>query len=298
MTTTPSAPVIVGVDGSPSSLDAVELAATEAALRRLRLHIVHAFLWPATLAAARPATEGAPEPATLVRARADAVIEEAKRHAEKAAPNIMISTEVADGPAAFVLLQRSRHAVLSVVGDRGLGRFEGMLAGTVATQLATYGSSPVIVVRGRAKRDGPVVVGVDGSGRSARALEFAADEASLRGVELIAVHVWRTPLTAGPTDTMPQVYDIELLEADQHRLLSAALAGLGDRHPGLSVRPELGRGSPGSVLTSWSRSAQMTVVGDRGHGGFVGLLVGSVSQHLIFHSACPIAVVHDERQRD
>jgi len=221
-----------------------------------------------------------------------------RRRSEKAAPDITITTEIADGPPAFVLLERSRHAALSVVGDQGLGRFEGMLAGTVATQLATYGSGPVIVVRGRAKRGGPVVVGIDGSARSVRALEFAADEAALRGAELIAVHVWRTPVVAGPTDMMSLAYDLELLEADQHRVLTTALAGLTDRHPGLSVQPELGRGSPGSVLTSWSRTAQLMVVGDRGHGGFVGLLIGSVSQHLIFHSACPVAVVRDKRRRD
>jgi nucleotide-binding universal stress UspA family protein len=171
-----------------------------------------------------------------------------------------------------------------------------MLAGTVATQLATYGSSPVIVVKGRPKHDGPVVVGVDGSARSSRAIEFAADEAALRAAELVAVHVWRTPAVAGPGDMMPLVYDLDLLEAEEDRVLSAAVAGLADRHPGLPVRRELGRGAPGPVLASWSRQAQLLVVGDRGHGGFVGLLIGSVSQHLIFHSVCPVAVVRDEQR--
>jgi nucleotide-binding universal stress UspA family protein len=296
MATLPGAPVVVGVDGSPSSLHAVELAAGEAALRRLRLHIVHAFLWPVSLVAARPAADGAPEPAELLRAHADAIVEEAKRHAGKVAPDIRITAETVDGPPAFVLLDRSRRASLSVVGDRGLGRFAGMLAGSVATQLATYGSNPVVVVRGRAMPDGPVVVGVDGSASSARALEFAAVEASLRRAELVAVHVWRTPVVAGPGDVMPLVYDIDQLEAEQSKVLAAALDGLGERHPGLSVRAELGRGSASSVLTSWSKGAQMIVVGDRGHGGFVGLVIGSVSQHLIFHSACPVAVVRDERR--
>jgi nucleotide-binding universal stress UspA family protein len=141
-----------------------------------------------------------------------------------------------------------------------------------------------------------VVVGVDGSAMSARALDFAAEAAALRGAELVAVHVWRTPVVATPGNMMPLVYDVDLLEAEEGRVLSAALTGLDDRHPGLPVRRELGRGSAGSVLTSWSRRAQMMVVGDRGHGGFAGLLIGSVSQHLIFHSACPVAVVRDGRQ--
>ncbi|WP_127508515.1 universal stress protein [Actinoplanes solisilvae] len=293
MATVTGAPVVVGVDGSPSSLDAVELAATEAGLRHLRLHIVHAFVWPASLVAARPAREGAPEPATVVRTQADTIVAEAKTHAEKAAAGIVITTEVASGPPSFVLLERSRHATLVVVGDRGLGRFDGILAGSVATHLATYGSTPVVVVRGSEKQGGPVVVGVDGSARSARALEFAAGEASLRGAELIAVHVWRTPALAGPGDAMPLVYDLDLLEAQEDRRLSTALDGLGDRYPGLRVHRELGRGSAGPVLTSWSRRAQLMVVGDRGRGGFAALLLGSVSQYLIFHSACPVAVVRD-----
>jgi nucleotide-binding universal stress UspA family protein len=78
MTVHASAPVVVGVDESSSSLDAVELAAAEARLRHTRLHILHAFVWPAALAAARPATEDAPEPAVLVRDHADAIVAEAK----------------------------------------------------------------------------------------------------------------------------------------------------------------------------------------------------------------------------
>lgn len=288
-------PVMVGVDGSPSSLEAVAFAAQEAALRNVRLHIVHAFVWPASLVAAR-AAEGAPEPVAVLRARAETVVDQARVRAEKAAPGIAVTTEVADGPAAFILMQRSHRAAVMVVGDRGLGRFDGILAGTVATQLATYGSCPIVVVRGQPEPDGPVVVGVDGSERSARALDFAAGEACRRDVLLIAVHVWRMPVPPFPGTAMPLVYDTTMLEAEEQRRLTAAATDLAARHPGLRIRQELGRGAATAVLTSWSRGAQLIVVGDRGHGGFVGLLLGSVSQHLIYHSACPVAVVRDERR--
>ena len=292
-----SAPVMVGVDGSPSSLEAVEQAATEAALRGRRLHIVHAFVWPFALVAARPAGQGVPEPAALLRAKADSIVDQARVRAEKTAPGITVTTEVADGPAAFVLLQRSNRASLMVVGDRGLGRFDGILAGTVATELATYGSCPILVVRGRPDPDDPVIVGVDGSERSGCALDFAADEAHRRGTQLIAVHVWRMPVPPFPGTAMPLVYDTGMLEAEEQRRLSTAVAGLRDRYPGLTIRQELGRGAATAVLTAWSRKAQLVVVGDRGHGGFVGLLLGSVSQHLIYHAACPVAVVRDEHRQ-
>jgi len=290
-----SAPVMAGVDGSPSSLEAVEVAATEAVLRGRPLHIVHAFVWPIALVAARPAAKGEPEPATVLRAKADALVDQARVRAEKAAPGVTVTTEVAEGPAAFVLLQRSHRAALMVVGDRGLGRFDGILAGTVATELATYASCPILVVRGRAAAGGPVVVGIDGSERSNRALEFAAGEADRRRAPLLAVHVWRMPVPPFPGTAMPLVYDTTMLEAEARRRLMAAVQGVQERHPGLTVRPELARGAATAVLTSWSREAQLVVVGDRGHGGFVGLLLGSVSQHLIYHSACPVAVVRDRR---
>jgi nucleotide-binding universal stress UspA family protein len=139
-----------------------------------------------------------------------------------------------------------------------------------------------------------VIVGVDGSERSGRALDFAADEARRRGTELIAVHVWRMPVPPFPGTAMPLVYDTGMLKTEEQRRLSTAVAVLRDRYPGLTIRQELARGAATAVLTGWSREAQLIVVGDRGHGGFVGLLLGSVSQHLLYHAACPVAVVRDE----
>jgi nucleotide-binding universal stress UspA family protein len=97
---------------------------------------------------------------------------------------------------------------------------------------------------------------------------------------------------------MPLVYDLDVLEAEEARRLASVVARLTDSHPGLPIRRKLGRGPAGPVLASWSRQAQLMVVGNRGHGGFVGLLIGSVRQHLIFRAACPVAVVRDEQKQD
>jgi nucleotide-binding universal stress UspA family protein len=144
----------------------------------------------------------------------------------------------------------------------------------------------------------PVIVGVDYSDRARHALLFAAEEARRRGARLIAVHVWRMPVPPYPGTAMPLVYDTGMLEGEERRRLSAAVADLRDRFPGVDIQPELGRGAATAVLTSWSRRAQLVVVGDRGHGGFVGLHLGSVSQHLLYHSACPVAVVRDRSRSD
>jgi nucleotide-binding universal stress UspA family protein len=94
--------VMVGVDGSPSSVAAVELAAREAVVRGLGLHIVHAFRRSATFPYQEPG----------------AIVEQAVTAACKVSPDIAITSELADGPAASVLLEGSRRAALVVVGDR------------------------------------------------------------------------------------------------------------------------------------------------------------------------------------
>ena len=276
------APVVVGVDGSSTALDAVAFAAAEAFLRRRPLHIVHAS----------PTPRVAGSEATF-RAHAAAVTADARVRAEKAAPGLDLVTDIVTGPPAPVLLDRGRSAFLLVVGRRGLGGFAGLLTGSVAMHLAAHGSCPIVVTRGERRITEPVVVGVDGSGTARRAVEFAAEEARMRGAELVVMHAWRTPVTYAGGTMMPVVYDPALLEAEEDGILTAAVAGLGDRFPGLAVRRVLVRGPAARLLTDLSRHAQLVVTGDRGHGAFTGLLLGSVSHHLIAHADCPVIVVRN-----
>lgn len=293
MTSTTGAPVVVGIDGSPAALAAVEIAAAEAALRRRPLRIVHAFVWPTISTAYPPAALGTSLP--VFRDRAEVFVADAVQLAEKVAPEVAVTGEVQDGPAVPVLLDESRRAHLVVLGDRGLGGFAGLILGSVAVQMATHGRCPVLVVRGERRSGGPVVVGVDGSRTSARAFAFAVEEAALRGTDVLAVHTWQMPAVAGPAEVMPLVYDVALVEDEERRVLGEAVAGVAERYPDVVVRQEVVRGAAGRALVERSRGAQLVVVGDRGHGGFIGLLLGSVSQHLIHHAGCPVAVVRGER---
>jgi nucleotide-binding universal stress UspA family protein len=88
------------------------------------------------------------------------------------------------------------------------------------------------------------------------------------------------------------VIPLNVIEAEQRAALHAALTGWSGKYPAVKVEPLLVRGRAAEVLIGVSRTAQLVVVGSRGHGGFVGLLLGSVGQHLMHHAACPVLIAH------
>ncbi|RSM49344.1 universal stress protein UspA [Actinoplanes sp. ATCC 53533] len=287
MTAVAGAPVVVGVDGSRRSLDAVETAAAEAALRHRPLRIVHAFGWPSL---GTPVTPGLAGPSLRAfRDQADEIAHEASLLAAKVAPDTSITAQVLDGGPGYVLRDESRQAALLVLGDRGLGGFSELLIGSVAVQTATHGACPVLVVRGERRSAGPIVVGVDGSAASVRALDFAVEEAALRGTELLALHVWTSSSSTELNDTLPISAEAWSGDQEENRVLAEALAGIAQRHPDVPIRREVVRGSARRLLVERSRTAQLVVVGKRA--SVARLLLGSVSQHLIHHAACPTAVV-------
>jgi nucleotide-binding universal stress UspA family protein len=284
-----TSPVVVGVDGSPSSLAAVDLAAREAVHRRRPLHVVHAFIWPYLHVSLEPSTLGPAEGG--LRYQAERIVAEAVVRAATAAPEIPVDGEVITGTAAVVLRECSRSAALVVIGDRGLGGFTGLLVGSVAVQLTSHAAGPIIVARGSQQPSGPVLLGVDGSPANQPAVGFAFEEAALRGVPLVALHAWTSPVSIGPGDVLPPVYDVADAESEEARVLSEALAGWPEKYPDVVVRPTpVHRGTRAALLEATQR-AQLAVVGTRGHGGFLGLLLGSVSQAALHHAACPVAVV-------
>ncbi|MEV4640657.1 universal stress protein [Actinoplanes sp. NPDC049548] len=276
MTTVAGAAVVVGVDGSPRSMDAVEVAAAEAMRRRRPLRIVHVL-------DRRP---GAPREASpeVVHERAAACLAEAARMAGKVSSDVAVSTELLSGRPMPALTGLSRHASLVVVGENGAG---GLLLGSVANHVASHAACPVLVVRGEPRTGGPVVVGVDGDGDSAGALDFGLEEASLRGTSLVALHAWCGTDSTELTGTCEFWFG----EAQEERVLAEALAGAAVRYPEVPVRRQVARGHAGPLLADWSHLAQLMVVGERGHSGIGGALLGSVSRHLILHADCPTTVV-------
>ncbi|MFJ8145959.1 universal stress protein [Streptomyces sp. NPDC096048] len=284
--------VVVGVDGSASSLAAVEAAAREARARGAGLRVVHAFVWPAMRVPLGPSPLGPSEGG--LRKMADRLVAEAVERARATAAEVDVSRAVVTGDSLTVLEAESRAAELVVVGSRGMGGFVGLLVGSTAVHLAAHGRCPVLVVREEPSAEGPVVLGVDGSAAGERAVEFAFAEAELRKAPLVAVHAWTTwnaPMPAPQDASAPYANPPGALAGQEERLLSEALAGHRARYPGVVVEQRAVHGRSREALIDASLSAQLLVVGARGRGGFAGLLLGSVSQALLHHAHCPVAVV-------
>jgi len=133
-----------------------------------------------------------------------------------------------------------------------------------------------------------IVVGVDGSPGSLAALAWAVDEARTRTAVVEAVHAWHVPYV----DTSAFVAlssDVDAMEAEAHAVLARAVAEVA--HDGVVVDEVVRCASPASVLVEEAKDADLLVVGTRGHGGFAGLLIGSVSQQVTHHAPCPVVVV-------
>ncbi|MEB8338354.1 universal stress protein [Streptomyces endophyticus] len=285
--------LLVGVDGSESSLEAVAVAAHEARRRGLGVRILNAFTWPMLKFPHGSSSETTAEPA--LRRRAEETVAAAVERARAEEPDLgSVQGEVVTGEALTVLAARSRDADLLVVGSRGLGAFSGLLVGSIAVHLAAHADCPVLVVRGRAHPEGPVAVAVDGSDAAKAAVEEGFDEAARRGTGLLAVHVWNTwsgTGPAGPGGPAPLWFDTDKLREDSEQALSGALAAGRARHPDVEVEARSVHGRVRPSLIETSQEASLLVVGARGRGGFQGLLLGSVSQALLQHAECPVLVM-------
>lgn len=140
---------------------------------------------------------------------------------------------------------------------------------------------------------GKIVVGVDGSPASARALRWALRQAELTGAEVEAVHAWQIPAMYG-TAAMTLPGD-QLADTAENTLNEAVANVTGEsRAQGVTVTARLVEAHPAKALLEESEDADLVVVGNRGHGGFVGALIGSVSQQVVHHASCPVVVVRAE----
>ena len=289
MSTAPSTrPIVVGVDGSAAAKVAVDWEVRNAAMRRTPLKLVNVLNPPVVMAFPE-----VPMPAGFLKWQEEEgrkVLDAALVTARAAAPDIEISTEMVAGPSVPTLVEESKNAHMIVVGCRGRGALARGLLGSVSTGLVHHAFCPVAIIHDEDPlmphpSQAPVVVGLDGSPASEQAVAIAFEEASFRGVELVAVFAW--------SDTgvfeFPGV-DWSTQQSLAEETLSERLSGWQERYPDVLVRRVVVADRPAHQLLEQSESAQLLVVGSHGRGGFAGMLLGSVSTRVVHGARLPVIV--------
>ncbi|MDR1118880.1 MAG: universal stress protein [Bifidobacteriaceae bacterium] len=290
----PEVPVVlVGVDGSEPSLNALNWAAEAARRRKAPLQVVCAYTVPrfgSTSVDAAYLDVGG----SALEEGAQTVVDGAVDAAKLIHPDVAGQLEVGD--AAGVLVDKSKAAGMAVVGTRGKGGFAERLLGTVSTALPVHAHCPTVVVP-VGWEPSPVrriVVGVDGSEASTVALKHAIDAAVDWDAELIVFS--SMPMAAGTSllAWAPGQVDhsavLAELEAEVRRIVETELRGHSVPE-GFQVRCHALDGTASALLVEFSSAVDLIVVGSRGRGGFKGLLLGSTSQAVLHHARCPVMVV-------
>lgn len=283
--------IVVGVDGSAPAKVAVDWAAREASLRQLPLLLLHIAQPPSVRMWADIPVP--PEFLGQLQREGHEALREAQQVAQAATKGVApveVTTELVVAGTVPTLIDRSKDAELIVVGCRGLGSIGRRLLGSVSAGLVRHAHCPVAVIHDEdplmgAPARAPVVVGVDGSPASELATAIAFEEASRRGVELVAVHAW-SDYSAN------EIPGLEWSELQQRAeaVLAERLAGWQERYPDVTVRRDVVLDRPARQLLKQSESAQLTVVGSHGRGGFAGMLLGSVSTTVAESARMPVIV--------
>lgn len=274
----PIRPVVVGVDENPPAQLALRWAIEEARLRGLPVRLVNVDRKPS----GRPA---------------GAMFDAALDYSLARLPSDRLEAIRASGAPAEVLLDQSMDAELLVVGSRALPTIASVALGSVSNAVATHATCPVVVIRARREPAlHHVVVGVDGSVSGERAMAFAFEVAELRGLSVCVSHIWRPNRQADP-----DIWTTEREAAErEHRRgwLRKYAAPYIDKYPGVPVTVLVSDGRAATVLSRQSRAADLVVVGSRGHGGLARLLLGSVSQSVLHHAHCSVAIIRDGARPD
>ncbi len=138
-----------------------------------------------------------------------------------------------------------------------------------------------------------IVVGVDGSEASVKALRFAIGEARLHGAAVKAVNAWHIPPILYEAGWAPVPIDMSVYPKEAQEMLDKSLAEAGAGASGVEVSTVVRQGQAADIVCEEAKGAELLVVGSRGLGGFRGLLLGSVSQQCAHHAPCPVVIVPD-----
>jgi nucleotide-binding universal stress UspA family protein len=282
--------ILVGVDGSTQSDAAVAWATREAIMRQLPITLLHVV---EEIVIGGPVGEMFLDRPKWQKDNAHNVIDQSRKTLSaslRGSEPPEVHTEVVYSRVVPTLIDASKEAWMIVTGSEGMGALGRLLLGSVATGLIHHAHCPVVVIHSdqsaTPESNAPVLVGIDGSPASEAATALAFDEASRRGVELVALHAW-SDIAVFPALGM----DWHNRESQGQEVLAERLAGWQEQYPDVPVKRLLVCDRPARWLLEESERAQVVVVGSHGRGGFRGMLLGSVSSAVAQAATVPVIVV-------
>jgi len=279
--------LVVGFDGSDSSLSAIEWAASEGAVRGSSVRVISSYHTQPVVDFGFGTTGSLVESAETAAWCLDR-LQIAASKVFDAYPGVPHDIEAVRESPAVALRHAAETADLVVVGSSGAGVVTRFLLGSVTGSLLASSPCPVVVVpSGSRPSTSRIIVGTDGSDHADHAVRWAVDEADRRGDELVVVHVWESGyhLTTGGVDRADDLTPVDA-ELVLDRAVEAARA-IG----ACSVRGDLVEGRQADTLLELSKTADLLVLGSRGRGGFRAMLFGSIASAAATHSSCPTVLV-------
>ncbi len=281
-------PVVVGIDGSDTALAAAQWAAAYAAKSGSPLVLLHAVArldWHFLTEAPAPAGDGDDT--------ADSVLGAAEAAVRAAQPDLDVRSAIVKKSVAGALQDASDGARLLVMGTGT----DGDILGRHVVRIAHRALCSVLIWRAPvAHRTGkplPVVVGIDESEDSLRALTVAFDTAHVLHAPLTVVHMWEigAAVGLGYSQGLMDWQLLDLLQTQQRQRMDELVAPFARKYPNAHVNEIFRDISPAKGLRELSGGAQLVVVGSHGSGRIAASTLGSVSQNVIHHAECPVLVV-------
>jgi nucleotide-binding universal stress UspA family protein len=222
-------------------------------------------------------------------------LERVRDRVRAAAPDVTVSTAVAEGSIPEVLKHYARRSDLLVIGSHRTRHWQSVLTGNLPLGMTRAPGCPIVIVPDDwTPRQGSVTVGLDDDASSDAALRRAAEFARVGNGDLRLVHAWLRP--PEPTDPVslylgdrsdPQGAHRQRLERARRRLVR--------RQPGLTIHEHLYEGAAFAGLLHLSEQAELIVIGSHRRGPLAGLILGSVARQLLQFSKIPVCVVPPKR---
>jgi nucleotide-binding universal stress UspA family protein len=289
----PAGSVVVGVDGSRSSEQALDWAVEQARLEHRPLTLVHALGPIGTSGTAWLDQAGVNQRDIIDALRQDGhdLLAAARARALAVVPDLAVHEVLRLVDPREALLELSGEAAMIVLGSRGRGPVRSLVLGSVSVGVSRHASCPVVILRphqaGVVRRG--VLVGADGTARCRASLEFAYRQASLHRLPLTVMHCfWDARAATSGAHAVPA--DATGFE-DQRLLLAESVSGMTEKFPDVNVRTELARGLADDCLVRAAAQMDLVVVGFHPAGAVSGLVYGSVASTVLEHASSVVAVV-------